>query len=312
MEQVGVISQWKTVFGWFRWANFKMIILGALITIKRSMLDAVRFASFPGMLFAAILLPFYAISAIWLKISPATLLVSALYVSRPFSDRIVRVLPKFLGLPTVALLMFLLFFASFVIPMIVIRASTERKDLAYLKKHIFSAAILWVPMLALNMGLAHLIAFIADRFVAAAWLWTYPIIPQIIEYIFSAWVLAFRLNLGFFYFDAVYPHGVLRALWHGIKGAARAAIYYLPILVIPWTALIAWFVHAVIWIIGVPMRLLPATSFSLGTVLAAASPVTQHVTLAIVPFIAIVIAALLNILNFSFYGTIFSKIKHQS
>jgi hypothetical protein len=311
MEQVGIVSQWKTVFGWFRWANLKMIVLGTLITIKRSVMTTIKFAFFPGILFTAILVPFYAISSIWLKISPGTLLVSALYVSKPYSDRILRVLPKFLGMPTVALLMFLLFFASFVVPMIVIRASTRRKDTDYLKQYVFPALVLWPLLFGFNIVLAYVFNTLAERFMMITWLFAYPAIPQAVEYIISAWLLAFRLNFGFFYFDAVYNQGILVALWTGIKKAAHAAVYFLPILIIPWTFLIAQFINLVFWLIALPMHWLPAIDFNVTTAIEATSSFMQHFILSLAPFVAITLAALLNILNFSFYSTIFLKIKHQ-
>ena len=128
----------------------------------------------------------------------------------------------------------------------------------------------------------------------------------------QSWFMALRLNMAFFFLDLITGHKFAESVTGSIKNAFLASIYFTPIFLLPWTSIIGLIYEACALILSWPASYL-STSISYDIIIEAiqtSPPLIKNIFIWSTPIAAIILAATLNIISFSFYSTIYLKMKH--
>jgi len=304
-------SKWKTSI--LRLVqDFKLLLLGIVSTIQRSFAPIIKYAAAPGALFAIILLPFISVSKDILAIDPYKLLMGGLYVARPYSMAMNKMLPGYLlAFPLITLLKFILFFATLCVPLLIIRTSRERKNFDYIMKNLMPSLMLWILITALNFAFVQIDSLLSISTAVGNFVFTlHPVMINALFAMFGAWLLALSLNLSFFMFDRFTAQAPVQASYDSVRNTALAGLYFMPVFLIPWPTLVAHLLELFTWLIEflpIPLSLTGGVEF-----VQEASPMLQQLVLAILPCFSVILAATLNLLSFAFYATLYLKMKHDN
>ena len=297
MNSLTLKSSWRYAFSLFKWTELKLIIFSSLLTTKRAIKHILLHGGLATFGALALIIP--------LSIFVTNFALKQALTSKVSCFPAMTLLMKTTLIPLFLLSFLLIFTAIYSIPMLAIRTSHARKDFLYYWSYrtinliFFSLILLFLSLLfgALFKPLSTLSITNSPVFQIAYSLLIKPV------------TTAFWLGSTFFFLDAPFTLNIWQATKWGIINGFKMATYFTPIFLFPWQfALSTPFIILGSWVKTHSPQINAWRQYLLSATTSFHTRIGVSICLLAGAFI---IMALFITLMYSFYATLYLKLKHN-